>query len=135
MDARVHSTQASAPAAPRGTGGNNDCQTAIFASKCVGCHATASASVGLDLEAANPESRMIGKPTGAGTSCPGGTLLVAGSIPASGVFIDKITNHPPTCGGAAMPLVGSLTGTELTCLTNWANSVTATAPFLGEGTP
>jgi hypothetical protein len=118
-----------------GSGGGTDCQTAIFASKCVGCHATASASAGLDLQSANPEMRLVGKPTGAGTSCPGGTLLVANVTPASWVFIDKLTMNPPSCGGSQMPLGGSLLPAELSCLTTWANGVVATAPFIGEETP
>ena len=107
-----------------GSGGGSDCQTAIFTSKCVFCHSTAGASAGLDLEAASPELRMVGKPTGAGTACPGGTLLVTGSTPAMGVFIDKITHNPPTCGGSPMPLGGTLSAAELSCLTTWADSVT-----------
>jgi hypothetical protein len=83
----------------------------------------------LDLQAAGIASRLVGKPTfsGLANSCGGkGMLLDASSNPATGIFIDKITkmDGDPTLCGAAMPLGGTLTPTELSCLTDWATSVT-----------
>jgi len=123
-----------------GTGGGPaaGCQTAVFANQCASCHGTGTTgSAGLDLTSPNPETRLVGKMTGTinGGVCSGMTLLVAGSNPAMGVFIDKITMTSPPCG-ASMPF-GSLPSTaDQACLTAWATIVTtAPSPFSGEGTP
>jgi hypothetical protein len=108
-------------------GGNSGaaCQDTIFMNKCVFCHGAASNSAGLDLETADPGARMLGAPTGAGTSCPGGTLLKAGTNPAEGIFVEKITT--PTCG-SKMPIGPALSTAEVTCLTTWATTVTTGSP-------
>jgi hypothetical protein len=112
-----------------GMPGTPGCEAAIFTGKCVFCHSTAGPSGGLDLQAADIASRLVGKPAsvGKGGACDGmGMLLDAGSNPATGIFINKITlmdGDPKLCG-ATMPQGGTLSSTELTCLTTWATSVT-----------
>jgi hypothetical protein len=114
------------------------CQTAIFANQCASCHATGSGSAGLDLQSANPETRLVAQmssTTANGGACEGMTLLVPGSNPAMGVFIDKISMNPPPCG-FSMPYGSLPTKADQDCLKAWALSVTtATSPFTGETTP
>jgi hypothetical protein len=129
------------PGPATGVGGSSGagCEAAIFMTKCAlsGCHATISKAANLDLELANPASRLVGVATAdatAGGSCAGKKLLDMPSSPATGVFIDKITNDAQICG-SPMPLGGSLTADQLTCLTSWATTVTGTSAFTGEAAP
>jgi hypothetical protein len=122
-----------------GSGGPTPgCQTAVFQNQCVSCHGTGtSGSGGLDLTSPNPETRLVGKMSGTtnAAACQGMTLLVAGSNPAMGVFIDKITMNPPPCG-MSMPYGSLPLPADQACLQAWATSVTMTAsPFTGEETP
>jgi hypothetical protein len=109
-----------------GGGSGAACQDTIFMNQCVSCHNSVSPTAGLDLQSANIPVRLVGVATGAGSACPGGTLLVANVNPASGVFIDKITNDPPTCGGSVMPFGQKMNATDIACLTTWANGITGT---------
>ena len=110
-----------------GGGGGTACQDTIFMNQCVSCHASASNSAGLDLQSPNVAARLVGQPsfTGAGAICGGKTLLDAGSTPATGFFIDKITNSPPSCG-VVMPFGVKMNAADIACLTTWANGVTVT---------
>jgi len=117
-----------------GSSGTNNCQVPILAS-CGLCHVP-NGSAGLDLQSANPGTRLVGVPSSTNTSlgamCAGKTLLVAGSNPAMGLFIDKITNAQDC--GSAMPIGPALSADELTCLTTWATSLTSPpAAFTDEG--
>jgi len=121
-----------------GMGGSSgsDCQTAIFAANCVGCHGTLSQAVGLDLQSPNVGARLVGIATGNGSSCPGANLLDKGSNPATGVFIQKVTMASPTCGGSSMPFgLPLLSASDQQCLTSWATSLTMNAAFTGQETP
>jgi len=112
-----------------GSTGTPGCEAAIFSNKCLFCHSTAGPSGGLDLQMADIASRLVGKPAsvGKGGACDNmGMLLDAGSNPATGIFINKITlttGDPKLCG-ASMPQGGTLSQTEVMCLTSWATSVT-----------
>jgi hypothetical protein len=122
---------------PGGTGGSSGgCEVQLLAARCAPCHTAASAQGGLDLQSADIPSRLVGHDTGAVTvsSCSGMKLLNAGSNPATGVFIDKLTMDPPPCG-SPMPLGGTLTATEKSCLTDWATGLTSTTAFIGETSP
>jgi hypothetical protein len=129
-----------------GTGGSGgsggpapDCQVAIFRDQCASCHgAGTTGSGGLDLTSPNPETRLVGKMGGSinAAACQGMILLVPGSNPATGVFIDKITMNPPASCGMSMPYGSLPSFADQACLKAWATSVTMTAaPFTGEGTP
>ena len=124
-----------------GTGGATtaDCATPILASKCVPCHATGGGSANLDLQSPNIGARLVGKMGGPATTgglCSTMVLLNAGSNPATGVFMDKITMATPPCG-SLMPFGGPmLPQDQITCLQNWATGLTtAPAPFSGPETP
>ena len=112
-----------------GMGGSsgNGCEVTIFADQCAGCHGTGtSGSAGLDLTSPNPETRMLGKMGGTTNTgvCSTMTLLVKGSVPATGVFVDKITMMTPPCG-TSMPYGSLPNGPDTACLISWANRVAA----------
>src|SRR4051794_29585480 len=111
-----------------GGGGGTACQDTVFMTNCAFCHGTASPGGGLDLQAANPASRLLGVMSGAGSTCPGSTYLNPSSNPATGVFIDKITKDQPVCGGSRMPIGPPLSTADLTCLTTWATGLTTGSP-------
>jgi hypothetical protein len=106
---------------------------AIFVPKCAtaGCHDATGSAAGLDMKSAGLETRLLGKmPPGGGTTFPSvcsgmnKIYLVAGSNPASGLFIDKLTSSPGC--GAQMPYTGAkLSTAETNCIKSWATSVTA----------
>ena len=115
-----------------GMGGasGDGCQVAIFRDQCATCHvAGTNGSAGLDLASPNPEQRMLGKMGGSanlGGMCTTMTLLVKGSTPAMGVFVDKITMSTPPCG-ASMPYGSLPNSVDTACLVSWANGVTMAA--------
>jgi hypothetical protein len=119
-------------------GGSNGCEVPIL-TNCGGCHIAGNGSAGLDLMSAGVGARLVGAPSSTNTSlgamCMGKTLLVAGSNPAAGLFIDKITNMQDC--GSAMPIGPALENAQLDCLKTWALSVTSpNAAFSGdEATP
>jgi hypothetical protein len=109
--------------------GSNDPQM-ILTTSCgsgAGCHIPGGAlSAGLDLTPdSNIGSRLVGvKSSGSGQSMCGSNTepyLMAGSNPATGLFIDKLGNPP--CG-LKMPEVGSITATQVQCLKDWATTLT-----------
>lgn len=94
------------------------CVTALFKMKCgsVGCHASGGTQV--DLVSANVEQRLVGKPSASQLPCKGKTLVSPGG---DSLLIDKI-NDPPPCG-SLMPITGSLTDSDRSCLTDWVSSL------------
>jgi hypothetical protein len=100
----------------------------LIKNKCglAGCHVANNTNAGgLDLNSDGVASRLVGvQTTGDNASeCGGMTYLIAGSSPAMGLFIDKLTDPPPC--GVKMPNLGSWNDTNTQCLTQWATSVTA----------
>jgi hypothetical protein len=107
----------------------------VLENNCTGCHtmSTAPFSGGLDLVTPNVAQRLVGKPTATMNSmnqamCGGkGNLLNRGTLPATGIFIDKIKANPAVPGsvcGSPMPLGGSMLAQEdLDCLQAWANGL------------
>jgi hypothetical protein len=112
-----------------GGGSGGGCEVALIMTKCVPCHASVGNSGGLDLQSANIASRLVGAPSfaGDGAMCPNKTLLDAGSNPATGLFIDKITNDPPSCG-FVMPYGQKMGAPDIACLTTWATTLTSGSP-------
>jgi hypothetical protein len=103
----------------------------VLENNCTGCHTSLSApfSGGLDLMSDNVAARLVGKPAAAMTStnqamCSGkGNLLNRGTLPATGVLIDKIKQIPGVCG-SPMPLgAAKLAQEDLDCLQAWANGL------------
>jgi hypothetical protein len=94
------------------------CVTALFKKTCgqAGCHAAGSPQV--DLVSANVERRLVGKGA-TGTACKGKTLVAADG--GDSLLMDKLSSSPPC--GSPMPIVGSVTDDERTCLMDWVSSV------------
>jgi hypothetical protein len=120
------------------SGTNTTCNftqaSAIFTAKgCAlgGCHdGTSTESGGFDMASSGWETHLKGvNPKGGGTlevcTPANGPYLVAGSNPATGLFLKKLAASPPC--GVQMPFnmpSAYLTATELACVTSWATSVT-----------
>jgi hypothetical protein len=121
------------PALLSGAGGSGPpCDApALFEAKCGTsiCHDPTSISGGgLDLVSANQAARLVGVTSGGemGSECGGMVYLNAGSNPATGLLVDKLTY--PTCGDQ-MPYLVSWNDEYTQCVLDWATSVTtATAP-------
>jgi hypothetical protein len=98
------------------------------------CHDAQGSAAGLNLVSPGWERRLVGgmpqsgsSPIGIQSLCAGQgrSYLVPGSQPATGLFLDKLTQSPPPCG-AHMPDLGSpLTPAELACVQSWASALTA----------
>jgi hypothetical protein len=117
-----------------GQTGNNDSgvitscanATTLLQTTCAVCHSSAAPPTyaSLDLMSPNPETRLVGVAASSSGMCLGkGNLLDKGTVPATGILIDKITMHQ-TCGGV-MPAIGSLQPNDITCLQQWASGLVA----------
>jgi hypothetical protein len=95
------------------------CVTALFKMKCgsIGCHA--SGGVQVDLVSANVEKRLVGQSNAKSLECKGKVLVSATG--GDSLLIDKITDPPPC--GSLMPVTGSLSDADRSCLTSWVSSV------------
>jgi hypothetical protein len=106
----------------------------VLGVNCTTCHSPGAAafSAGLDLQSDGVAQRLVGKPAATATAtngamCAGkGNLLNRGTLPATGILIDKInasTPSPSLCG-SPMPLEGAqLQQEDLDCLQAWANGL------------
>jgi hypothetical protein len=81
------------------------------------------------LMSAGVAQRLVGKPAAAaagtnGAMCTGkGNLLDRGTLPATGILLDKINFRAGVCG-STMPLGGTkLAQADLDCLQAWANGL------------
>ena len=97
----------------------------------LGCHdASATAQAGLNMtNDAGLAGRLLGvMPPGTnGSVCAGVTqpYLEVGSVPAKGLLLDKMfATTLPCSGGNRMPSLGTLTATDMACITSWANDLT-----------
>jgi hypothetical protein len=94
------------------------------------CHNPGSDSsfANLDLMSDGFAQRLVGQPASTATSANGqcagmGNLLNRGTLPATGIFIDKINFKLGVCG-EGMPFGGvALAATDLACLQAWANGL------------
>lgn len=96
-------------------------QTQLFEPTCgaAGCHAGPTPAMGLDLVSAGLVDRLVGVPA---NGCGDKTLIVPGAAAQSYLF-EKVSLSSPTCG-EHMPLgMGSLTDTQLSCLSAWLQSL------------
>jgi hypothetical protein len=95
------------------------CVTALFKMKCgtIGCHASGGSQV--DLISANVATRLVGKSSSTALPCKGRTLV--DSSGGDSLLIDKIMDPPPC--GSLMPVTGSLTDDDRSCLTGWVSSL------------
>jgi hypothetical protein len=123
-----------------GTGGTGlqDCDPKpIFAMKiCAnpGCHDATGTAANFDMATADWQKHLVGvTPKGGGFSpsicAASGPYLAADTLPATGLFLDKVNpNANPSCG-VVMPQVGAkLTASEFDCVQSWANALVMAGP-------
>jgi hypothetical protein len=98
------------------------------------CHDATDPSADFDMASGGWQTHLVGvNPTGGGitpSSCPNnGPYLVAGALPARGLFLEKLNpDLAPPCG-VVMPLVGAkLTAAEFACVQSWANALVMAGP-------
>lgn len=98
------------------------------------CHDAKGTAANFDMASTNWQNKLVGVSpmTGGGSGfmsqCTkvGMPYLVAGSNPARGLFLEKLTSSPPVPCGSLMPALGGpLSSTELDCVQRWANALTA----------
>ena len=126
-----------------GSGGTPTCDPApLFAAhncSLAGCHDATGTSANFEMVSATWQAQLVGvNPKGGGglaSMCAGmGPYLVPGSVPATGLFLDKLKDGTTPACGVLMPLVGEkLTTADFDCVQRWANAlVTATAAAEGD---
>lgn len=109
------------------------CVAAIFAATTAGkcsngiCHHAGDGSGGLDLASPGVTARLLDQPAshvGAtpNSGCPQGDKLIDSHDPSASWLLKKLTLDSATACGAKMPLTGSLSADELSCLTQWVGS-------------
>jgi hypothetical protein len=102
------------------------------------CDAGTAPAAGFDMQTAGWETHLVGKvpmsitpaPANGDTMCAGmnKVYLMAGSNPAAGLFIDKISKKKPGCGMPMPNLPGvELTPDQIACVQTWANALVAAA--------
>jgi hypothetical protein len=105
---------------------------AILQANCWSCHTSPPQTIyaNLDLESSGVAARLVGVAayTGASGACAGrGNLLDPGTLPATGILIEKI-NFSQTCGsGMPFAALAPLSQSDLDCLQAWANGLVASA--------
>jgi hypothetical protein len=118
-----------------GTGGTACNAPAIFTTYgCAvpACHSSTAPAANFDQQTPGWETKMVGMaPLGGGPAttasmCAGmnQVYLVAGSQPATGLFMDKLKLITPQCGKRMPNIGGPLTQTELNCVQTWADALT-----------
>lgn len=109
------------------------CVAAIFAASNAGkcsngiCHHAGDGSGGLDLASPGVTTRLLDQPAShAGATpndgCPQGDKLIDSQDPSASWLLKKLTLDGATACGAKMPLTGSLSADELSCLTLWVGT-------------
>jgi hypothetical protein len=116
-----------------GTSGVCDAPKMVLASdtcSLAGCHSAGTqGGAGLDFASPGVVGRLlnVGPSTkaNAGAMCQsaGKPYLVSGSSPAVGLLMDKLSPSTLSCG-LPMPVIGMLSATQMSCLTEWATAVT-----------
>jgi hypothetical protein len=103
----------------------------VLSDNCSGsCHNPGADAIyaNLDLMSDGVAGRLVGKPASTTTTANGmcggkGNLLNSGTLPATGILIDKINFKTGVCG-SGMPFAGTkLAQTDLDCLQAWANGL------------
>lgn len=94
------------------------CVTQLFNKTCgaVGCHEKGNMT--LDLVSAGVTERLVDQKSES-TMCEGKTYI--DSSGGESLLFEKLGQSPPC--GARMPLVGTLTAQQKTCLTDWISSL------------
>ncbi|HET6285095.1 MAG TPA: hypothetical protein VFH73_29325 [Polyangia bacterium] len=100
---------------------------------CLACHSTATAATngGFDMEVTDWDKKLVGMSTpvtAPSTSlCKGKNLvfLEARTLPARGLFLDKIRLAMPPCGVQMPRLLPKLGTQDTACIEAWANGIVA----------
>jgi hypothetical protein len=94
------------------------CVLQVFKMTCglAACHAKGTPQV--DLASAGVADRLIDQKS-ASVACKDRVLVSSSGM--SSLLVDKLTDPPPC--GAKMPLTGTLSATDMKCLTSWVQSV------------
>ena len=97
------------------------------------CHNATAPAAAFDMGTPGWEMAMLdrvapgGGPMATASMC--GSMnhvyLVKGSVPAKGLFIDKLNLLTPPCGKRMPNIGGPLTAAELACVQTWADALTA----------
>ena len=95
------------------------CVVTLFSKTCgqAGCHAKGSTQV--DLASPDVASRLVDKPSSNSLLCKGRTLISTQG--SDSLLIDKLSDDPPC--GSTMPVGGTLSDKDRTCLTDWVSSL------------
>jgi hypothetical protein len=111
-----------------GAGGAADCADTILMTSCAiagACHNASIQEAGLNLTPPVPASRLIGVQPNSQSLCSNGQVfLQAGSSPASGILLDNLKPSPP-CGFQMPYIMTPLVQSQIDCLQQWANGLTA----------
>jgi hypothetical protein len=109
----------------------------IFAMKfcaTLGCHDATATAANFDMATTDWQRHLVGVAPKGGGGNPSlcadhGPYLAAGTLPATGLFMEKLKeNTTPACG-VLMPQVGlKLTASEFDCVQSWANALVMAGP-------
>jgi hypothetical protein len=106
--------------------------TKYFCTLAGACHDAQQSATGLDMTSVGWEAKLVGTFASNGSQaaesslCLGPTepYLIKGSIPARGLFLEKLKANPPC--GERMPNLGpNVTDDDMDCFQRWANALTA----------
>lgn len=120
-------TQPTNGGGPTGSGGTTSsvppdppCVTALMRSRCTLCHNQSTASMpesgGIDLSGSGLGAMLTAK-----TSANCGGLVIDPANPETSLMMKKV-DRTTTCG-SPMPVGGTLTEEELTCMQNWMKAL------------
>jgi len=105
-----------------------------------GCHDPSGTSANFDMGSSDWQTRLVGvNPKGGGalaSKCGelGAPYLKPGTMPATGLVLDKLKVDSTQPCGDLMPLVSAkLTATEVACIQDWANSLVKKGPAPADG--
>jgi len=97
------------------------------------CHDANATAANFDMKSDGWQTHLVGvNPKGAGLNpsmcAANGPYLVAGMLPAKGLFLDKLKpDVSPPCG-VLMPQVGTpLSADEVACVQSWADALVMAA--------
>jgi hypothetical protein len=118
--------RADAGTAPEAGGG---CDIPTIFAGCVACHDEKGTFGGFDMKSPGWETHLVGVApkgvTSASKCMTGGKVyLVAGSSPATGLFLEKLKASTTTCGDPMPLLADQLDAKSLACVQQWANALT-----------
>jgi hypothetical protein len=98
------------------------CATMLFKQRCASAACHGAGATQIDLLSSGVEMRLVDKPSSsAATAQCKGRTLVSSDGSAESLLIEKLSETPPC--GSPMPLGSTLTDTELTCISDWIDTL------------